>query len=197
MTGYFWESVNTSLFFIVSIGRIWSSLGFLRLMFQKSLCDLCISWWLEPRLLSFDSIFFDSLSFPQAALVAQMVKNPPAMQEVQSLGWEDALEKGMATTFSMLAWRIPWTEETGRLQPMGSTRVRHDWVTNAMTTRHSLTFCTAWDTLAGYRGYFPLCVCLKGTVLQWTTTKYPGQSIISFVHMCVCNMHARFLPALL
>ena len=47
-----------------------------------------------------------------------MVKNPPAMHEtwVQSLGWEDPLEKGMATHFSVLAWRIPWTEETGRLQ---------------------------------------------------------------------------------
>ena len=48
-------------------------------------------------------------------LVAQMVKNPPAMQEtwVQSLGWEDPLEKGMATHSSIRAWRIPWTEEPG------------------------------------------------------------------------------------
>ena len=52
-----------------------------------------------------------------AFLVAQMVKNLPAMWEtrVQSLGWEDPLEKGMATHPSILAWRIPWTEETGRL----------------------------------------------------------------------------------
>ena len=51
-----------------------------------------------------------------------MVKNPPAMQEtrVQSLGWEDPLEKEMATHSSILAWRIPWTEEPGRLQSMGS-----------------------------------------------------------------------------
>ena len=57
-----------------------------------------------------------------------MVKNPPEMQEtsVQSLGQEDPLEKGMATHFSMLAWRIPWTEEPGGLQSMGSQRVRHD-----------------------------------------------------------------------
>ena len=49
--------------------------------------------------------------------MAQMVKNLPAMQEtqVQSLGWEDTLEKGMATHSSILAWRIPWTEEPGRL----------------------------------------------------------------------------------
>ena len=56
-----------------------------------------------------------------ASLVAQMVKNLPAMQEtrVWSLGWEDPLEKGMATHSSILAWRIPWTEEAGRLQSMG------------------------------------------------------------------------------
>jgi len=54
--------------------------------------------------------------------VAQTVKNPPTMQEiqVQSLGWEDSLEKGMTTHSSILAWRIPWTEEPGRLQSMGS-----------------------------------------------------------------------------
>ena len=53
--------------------------------------------------------------------VAQIVKNPLAMQEsrVQSLGWEDPLEKGMATHSSVLAWRIPWTEEPGGLQAMG------------------------------------------------------------------------------
>ena len=45
---------------------------------------------------------------------------------VGSLSWEDALEKGMATHSSILAWEIPWTEEPGRLQSMGSQRVRHD-----------------------------------------------------------------------
>ena len=56
-----------------------------------------------------------------------MVKNLPAVQEtgVQSLGWEDPLEKEMATHSSILAWRIPWIEETGGLQSMGSQRVRH------------------------------------------------------------------------
>ena len=57
-----------------------------------------------------------------------MVKNPPAVQETQvrPLGWEDPLEKGMATHSSILALRIPWTEEPGGLQSMGSQRVRHD-----------------------------------------------------------------------
>ena len=51
-----------------------------------------------------------------------MVKNPPAKQEmwVQSLGWEDSMEMELATHSSILAWEIPWTEETGRLQSMGS-----------------------------------------------------------------------------
>ena len=57
-----------------------------------------------------------------------MVKNLSAMQEtrVRSLGWEDPLVKGMATHSSILAWKIPWTEEPGRLQSMGSQRVRHN-----------------------------------------------------------------------
>ena len=61
-------------------------------------------------------------------MVTQMVKNPPAMQEtrVQSLGGEDPLEKGMAIHSSFLSWRIPWTEEPGRLQSMALQRVRHD-----------------------------------------------------------------------
>ena len=64
-----------------------------------------------------------------------MVKNLPAMQGtcVRYLGQEDPLEKGMATHSSILAWRIPWTEEHGGLQSMGSKRVRHDRVTNTFT----------------------------------------------------------------
>ena len=60
--------------------------------------------------------------------MAQGVKNPPAVPEtqVQSLGWDDALEKGMAIHSSILAWGIPWTEESGGLQSMGSQRVGHD-----------------------------------------------------------------------
>ena len=59
--------------------------------------------------------------------MAQMVKNLSSMQEthVRSLGWED-LEKGMATYSSILAWKIPWTEVSCRLQSMGSQRVGHD-----------------------------------------------------------------------
>ena len=59
-------------------------------------------------------------------------KRLPTMQEiwVRFLGWEDPLEKEMATQSSILAWKIPWTEEAGRLQSTGLQRVRHDWVTS-------------------------------------------------------------------
>ena len=64
----------------------------------------------------------------RASLVAQLVKNLPAMQEtwVRFLGGEDPLEKEVATHSSLLAWRMPWTEEPGGLQSMGSQRIRHD-----------------------------------------------------------------------
>ena len=63
-----------------------------------------------------------------ASLVAQMVKNLPAVQEtwIQSLGWEDPIETEMATHSSILAWKIPWTEEHGRLQSMGLARAGHN-----------------------------------------------------------------------
>ena len=66
--------------------------------------------------------------------MVQMVKHLPRMQEtwVQSLGWEDLLEKEMATHSSILAWKIPWTEEPGRQQSMGSQRVGYDWATSLL-----------------------------------------------------------------
>ena len=77
-------------------------------------------------------LFFPNI---RAFLVAQIVKILPEMQEtqVQSLGQEDPLEKGMATHSSILAWRIPWTDEPGGLQSMGSQRVGHDGATNTFT----------------------------------------------------------------
>ena len=67
-----------------------------------------------------------------ASLVAQRLKHLPPMREtrVHSLGWEDPLEKEIATHSSILAWRIPWTEEPGRLQSVGLQRVGHDWTTS-------------------------------------------------------------------
>ena len=76
----------------------------------------------QKRLSNFQFHFFGGF------LVAQLVKNLPAVQEtwVRSLGWEDSLEKEVATHSSILAWKISWTEEPGGLQSMGSQRVRHD-----------------------------------------------------------------------
>ena len=73
-------------------------------------------------------IFSFSVELPHVSLVAQMVKNLPAMQEsrVQSPGQGDTLEKGTATHSSILAWRIPWTEEPGGLQSMGLQKVGHN-----------------------------------------------------------------------
>ena len=69
-----------------------------------------------------------SLPTLRAPLVAQMVKRLSAMQEtrIRSLGWEDPLEEEMAAHSSILAWKIPWTVEPGRLPSMGSQRVGHD-----------------------------------------------------------------------
>ena len=77
------------------------------------------------RLSSSSSVYVYSTS---ASQVAQRLKHLPAMQEtwVQSLGQENPLEKEMATHSSTLAWRIPWREEPGRLQSMGSQKLGHD-----------------------------------------------------------------------
>ena len=76
----------------------------------------------------------------RSSLVAQTIKRLPTTREtqVQSLGREDPLEKEMATHSSSLAWRIPWTEEPGRLQSMGSQRVGHDWATSLHSTSDGL-----------------------------------------------------------
>ena len=94
---------------------------------------------LNPWKMGISVLFLLSLRKVTLSLVAQTVKNPSAMQETQdrSLGWEDPLEKGMATHSSVLAWRIPWTEEPGGPQSMVFRRVGHDGATKAFA--HSLT----------------------------------------------------------
>ena len=90
----------------------------------------------SARWYSYNEVLYLCICLPSvspakwASLVVQTVKYPPAMQEsqVQSLGWEDPLEKGMATHSSILAWRILWTEEPGWLQSMGW-QSRHNLVT--------------------------------------------------------------------
>ena len=74
---------------------------------------------------------------------------PPAVQEtwVQSLGWQDPLEKGMITHSGILAWRIPWTEKPGGLQSMWLQRLRHDWVTNTFTFLYTLGLHLGWEVM--------------------------------------------------
>ena len=105
-----------------------------------------------------------------APLVAQMVKNLPAMLEtrVWPLGGEYPLEEGMATHSCIPAWRIPWTGEPGRLQSMGSQRVRHEWATKVFTftlkkgiiwrwgsaprKKNSLSCVLRWETQCRLKG---------------------------------------------
>ena len=99
------------------------------------ICNICLS--LSDLLCAISSRFIhlirtNSNVLLWASLVAQRLKRLPPMWETQvrSLGWKDPLEKEMVIHSSILAWRIPWTEEPGRLQSTGSQRVRHDWATS-------------------------------------------------------------------
>ena len=95
----------------------------------------CLSFWGPAKLFFMGTITFYFLIFGilfiynVVFLVAQMVNNLPAVQETRiwSLGWEGLLKKEMATHSSILAWEIPWREEPGGLQSIGTQRVRHDW----------------------------------------------------------------------
>ena len=89
------------------------------------------------------------LQYSWVFLVAQMVKNLPAMREtwVQSMGWEDALREGIATYSSILAWRIPWTEESGGQQSMELQRVGHDWATKPTCTSAAGSPCSCSNAL--------------------------------------------------
>ena len=108
-------------------------MNFLNLSFLFFLLlAFCYAFWeILSTQLTIVFLFFQKdipLQYSWASLVAQLIKNLPAMWEtwVGSLGWEDPLEEGMATHSSILAWRIPGIGEPGGLQSMGSQRVRHD-----------------------------------------------------------------------
>ena len=97
-------------------------------------CHFC-EYWRSHRaeMLRANSTGF-ILFVTYASIVALTVKNQPAMREIRLrfLSWESPLEKGMATHFSILDWKISWTEEPGWLQSMSSQGVRHDWLTNTL-----------------------------------------------------------------
>ena len=102
-----------------------------------------------------------------------MVKNPPAMQEiwVLSLDQDDPLEKGMATHSSILAWRIPWTEEPDRLQSMRSQRVKHDWATNISIISNNYANHSCYKTLCGYRENWPPADVINSERNLWMETE--------------------------
>ena len=96
------------------------------------------------------------------SLVAQTVKHLPVMQvtQVWSLGWEDPLEKEMATHSSILAWRILWIEEPGRLQSMGSQKFGHNWATSLC-----FAFCSISTAAAGW----------ESETYTWAFKVFPGK----------------------
>ena len=104
--------------------------------------------------------------------MAQMIKNLPSMQEtkVQFLGWEDQLEKGMATHSSTLAWRIPWTEEPGGLQTMGLQKTGHDWATHTWW----YSGVAVWLLRLGLNRLCRFCFLLLGCLL-WAEAHHQAQ----------------------
>ena len=128
--GYFilFGAIVSGIVFVISFSGCSLCIE-MQLIFMCWLYVLLLCWihLLSPAVFGF---LVELLVFCRegASLVAQIVKNPPAVWEtwVQSLGWEDPLEKGMAFHSSILAWGIPWTEKLGRLQPVGLQRIGHD-----------------------------------------------------------------------
>ena len=142
----------------------------------------------------------NNLQVPQrwASLVAQLVKNLPAVREtwVQSLGWEDPLEKGTATHSSILAWRVPWTEES-----MGSQRVRHAWAT---LTSSAIRSCMMWSQ----PGFLAPCLVLNLEAQTERTPEwpllpcpvlflfFPPEVILSPTQLCSVALHLLSLSSL-
>ena len=116
-----------------------------------------------------------SITDTNVSLVAQTVKHLSAMKETQvwSLGWEDPLEKEMATHSSILPWKIPWTEELGRLQSMGSRRVRHGWSTSIFTS---------WYTAPQSKSHPALLLCVG---LGYITALKPKSWFIDLLEIYV------------
>ena len=139
------------------------------------------------------------------SLVAQMVKRLSTMREIQvrGLGWEDPLEKEMAIHSSTIAWKIPWTEEPGRLQSMGSQRVGHDWATSRSCNCNKDQVVRISDNLAEHSVAFdchshPLMFqlpsfCCKTSYVSWLLPtqslgiNHNGKEYLKrmYIHMCL------------
>ena len=140
----------------------------------------------EAHLTGMTTMSPDFVSSP----VARTVKHLPAMREtwVQSLGWEDPLEKEMAMHSSTFAWKIPWTEEPSRLWSMGSQRVRHDWATSLSlpfpTHRKGLISLT-WDV------WFSLII--NNLLMFWLPALCCKNSHTSWLFRAVAQCDLRLL----
>ena len=134
---------------------------------------------------------------PSSFPVAQTVKHLPIMQEiqVQSLGWEDFLEKEMAPHSSIFAWKIPWMEESGRLQSMGLQRVGHDWATSLSLFFQGLWACSL---PLGHHPHPPLACAPQITLLLLDCTEqnfqkqeslftHPISLTVSVTHSLPCS----------
>ena len=176
----FYIEMETVSFCCCSFGFVSYLISPPLLFLQLVICDfiaICIS-------LSFYFLFF--LNWGRVAdAVTQMVKNLPAMQETQgrSLGREDLLEKGRASHSSILAWRVPWTEEPGEIQSvyLGFQRVRHDWAANTFSFIVAL-WCRA-------------CFCYTAKCTSYTYTCVA--SFLDFLPTEVAPEHWGELPVLL
>ena len=124
--------------------------------------------WMKHKL---ESRLLGEIAVTSASLEAQRLKCLPAMWETQvwSLGREDPLEKEMVTHSNILAWRIPWREEPGRLQPTGSQRVGHDWVTSLT---HSLRYADDTTLMAESEELKSLLMKVKVEWKSWLKTQH-------------------------
>ena len=134
--------------------------------------------------------------FPCCSLVAQMVKHLSTMWEtwVRALGWEDPLEKEMAIHSRTIAWRIPWTEEPGRLQSTGLQRVGHDWTTSLTHSMNMFLCCSLNSSTLSW----PHCVhkCSLGLLLYCCPENRVISTIfIDFIYMYYYTMFV-FLTSL-
>ena len=139
------------------------------------------------------------LQYSWASLVAQLQKNPPTMREtwVWFLGWEDPLEKGTATPSSILAWKISWTEEPGKLQSLGSQRVGHNWATSLQLVSLCIILpksnpCySKWqDFLLFWLNNIPLCILFIHSSISGCLGCF---CVLATVNSAAVNMGCRYL----
>ena len=125
----------------------WKEIGLLSLGFKNKEKITVISKYWNSLYNYSQTIVLEVIVGNYRQVVAQKLKCLPGMWEtwVQSLGWEDSLEKAMAPHSSILAWKIPWREEPGRPQSMGSQRVEHDWILSLSPSQTSRPHLSFWE----------------------------------------------------